>query len=298
VLAVKLLRPILSATVALATLSCGGSSGPGPGQPTGNQPTPRPTATATTTPTPAPTSAGPAGVVACPYGNGSLSARCTRDSSTHSAAVEKAIDDLIRAQPRIFNLNDQLSDGTPLVVNTADYFNGIVQQLQGAGFCAESDGFQNVKLKRSADLSETYAILTSSGYVRRGGGAYRESCRPSSFPIDESTYIDAVRVHFYSIRCPEGIVPPDNAEKKLPVGCTGWVSATPKDVNNRDVPPAIHGPDIYWEYFQGEGEHLAKVSDVPDQPFNKWVDGLDAGYFTMCATVKKVRGCFGFDIIR
>jgi len=275
----------------VAGLSCGGGSSPtGPNaQPTGN-----PTATPTTPPAATATPV-PAGATSCPFGKGTLDADCGVSRSMYVADVDRAITELVRRRPEIFNQNEEVGTGGYRVVNTAEYFTGVVQQLQGMGFCAESDGFQSIQLKKGNEFSEKYAILTSSGFIRRGEGSYRDSCRPAIFPVDDIERLESVRVHFFSIRCPEGIPAPDNAEKKLPVGCTGYVSATPKDRNNKYVPPSIHGDQVFWEIFQGEGENLARVSDFPGQPFNKVVDAVAAGYFTMCATVKNVRGCFGFD---
>lgn len=277
----------------LAGLSCGGGSSPtDPNSP----PTPPP-ATPTTAPTATPT-LGPVGATSCPFGKGTLDAQCGAGTSVYVADVDRAIAELVRRRPDIFNLADESAPGNYRVVNVAEYFTGVVQQLQGAGFCAESDGFQSVQLKKGNDFSEKYAVLTSSGYVRRGDRSYLDSCRPAIFPVDDIERLDSVRVHFFSVRCPEGRTAPDNAEKKLPVGCTGYVSATPKDKANKDVPPHIHGEQILWEVFQGEGENLARVNEFPGQPFNKIVEALNEGYFSMCATVKNVRGCFGFDIIR
>ena len=289
---------VLGVAVLFSVLSCGGgsspttSSGSDPVAASTGTPTPA-AAAATATPTPSPaTGAG----TTCPYGKGTLEAQCFAMQSEYVTDISNAITELARKRPDIFDLNDQFSAGQYRVVKTADYFTGLVQQLQSMGFCAEADGAQLVQVKKGNTFSEKYAVLTSGGYVRRGEGSYRDSCRPAVFPVDDVDHIDSVRVHFYGIRCPEGIAKPDNAEKRLPVGCQGSVSATPKDKLNRDVPAAIHGPDVVWEIFVGAGENLARVSDVPDQPFNKTVDAIDAGYFTMCATVKGVKGCFGFDI--
>jgi hypothetical protein len=46
---------------------------------------------------------------------------------------------------------------------------------------------------------------------------------------DAITY---VRVAFYGIACEEGIMPPRNGENVLPIGCRGFVTATPKQRNN------------------------------------------------------------------
>jgi hypothetical protein len=56
--------------------------------------------------------------------------------------------------------------------------------------CAErdpDDGAQEtIRLKIEADFSENYDVLLSTGHMRRGGGAYRESCTPANFPAERS----------------------------------------------------------------------------------------------------------------
>jgi hypothetical protein len=278
--------------------SCGGGSSPaGPGTPTA-PPAPIATSTPTSTPTAVPTTPPAGASTTCPYGNGTLSASCGVSASAYVSAVDNAITALTKAQPALFNMNEQAGPGQYRILQLPEYMSGVVQQLQAAGFCAEAMDLQFIQLKKGNEFSERYAIATSGGNIRRGEGAYRDSCRPAVFPVPDEEHIDAVRVHFFGINCAEGRTPPDNAEKILPLGCTGNVSATPKDRNNKDVDPKIHGSAIHWEQFQGEGENLAKVSDYPGQPFNKVVDPLNEGFFTLCATVKTVRGCFGFHIVR
>ena len=63
--------------------------------------------------------------------------------------------------------------------------------------------------------------------------------------------IDSIRVGFFGINCGQGVPVPRNGERILPRGCRGYVTATPKDINNDDVPAAIHGPDIEWFVFEG-----------------------------------------------
>ena len=284
------------AVVVLAVLvdGCGGGGPTSVAPPVASTPSPTPAST----PTPATVVAAPVGAAAtCPYGKGYLDAQCGRQASFYVADVDAAIADLVRTRPDIFNLNDQATPGNYKIVKVGDYFTALVTKLQAAGFCAMTDGVQTVQVKKSADLSEKYAVMTSDQYVRKGDGSYRDSCRPAIFPVDDVDYIDAIRVHFYGITCKDRTAP-DNAEKILPLGCVGYVSATPKDKANKDVPSEIHGPDVFWETFQGDGENLAKVTDYPGQAFNKVVDPINPGYFTMCATVKGIRGCFGFEIIR
>ena len=65
---------------------------------------------------------------------------------------------------------------------------GIVANLRAAGLCAErdpDDGAQEtIRIKSENEFSEDYDTLLSSGHMRRGDGAYRQTCNPANFPID------------------------------------------------------------------------------------------------------------------
>jgi hypothetical protein len=112
---------------------------------------------------------------------------------------------------------------------------------------------------------------------------------PTAAPVDRGP-IDSIRVGFFGISCRNGKATPRNGERKLPVGCTGYVTATPKDKNNVDVPLRIHGPDISWNLMWGRGTvDVRKPTFQSD--FNKDVVGLHVGEFSLCATVKGVEGC-------
>jgi len=126
--------------------------------------------------------------------------------------------------------------------------------------------------------------------VRRGQGSYRQTCTPPSFPLDASQLISYIRVAFYSIRCPEGVAVPRNAEDRLPLGCTGFVTATPKTKDNLDVKQGLIGTQIDWT-FEQEGEHVRLTDFADDVPFNKILFAANAGHWTLCATVKAFRGC-------
>ncbi len=39
-------------------------------------------------------------------------------------------------------------------------------------------------MKEENGYSETYDVISSAGYIRRGNGTYYETCTPSSFPVD------------------------------------------------------------------------------------------------------------------
>src|SRR5688572_18607009 len=117
----------------VAGFSCGGSSP--------IEPTP-PISLPPTSPTATPTPPAPAGALGCPYGKGTLDTTCGTMTSAYVADVDRAISALAARRSDIFDLNDQRAPGDYKVVKTADYFAGVVQELQGAGFCAESDNTQ------------------------------------------------------------------------------------------------------------------------------------------------------------
>jgi hypothetical protein len=119
---------------------------------------------------------------------------------------------------------------------------------------------------------------------------------PAATPAPDKGPIDSIRVGFFGISCKNGKTAPRNGERKLPVGCTGYVTATPKDKNNIDVPSRIHGPDIDWDLMWGSGTVDVRNPTFPSD-FNKDVVGLRVGEFSLCATVKGVEGCLhGFVI--
>jgi hypothetical protein len=281
-------------------LACSGSSpsttGPDPA-PGSTTPRPGGTAAATATPT-SPISSPPTNSagLSCPLGGGDLNASCVRSGSNLQVQVNAAIDKLVTERPDIFNTKDEASPGGYRVLKVDEYYAGVVRNLQATGLCAEYD-LQYIQVKSSNDYSEAYAILVSSGHVRRGDGAYRQTCRPAIFPVSDTEKIDSIRVGFYGIRCLNGKTPPDNAEKLLPLGCDGYVSATPKDKNNKDVDPRIHGDEIAWKLLMGEGEKVVLIEDDPRQKFNKIVTGHEIGYFGLCATIKGVEGCLGAHVI-
>ena len=172
--------------MALLTLSCGGGGSPS---------TSTPVTTLPTQPTPTPPSQGIGDAFnhsSCPLGKGDLDAECGRRSQALLADVETAMDLLIQQKPQVFDLNDEYSPGTRAfkVLDKEGYMNGIVANLRAAGLCSERDPddalLQTIRVKNSADFSEDYDVLLSSGHMRRGTGAYRQTCKPSSFPVDRA----------------------------------------------------------------------------------------------------------------
>jgi hypothetical protein len=230
----------------------------------------------------------PTPISACPIGKGTLDSSCSRNSGIFLRDVEAAIDLLATQRPEIFDLKDQISAGAYRVLDTDAYYEGVVRNLQAAGFCANYD-LSEIQVKNNNDFSEQYDILVSTMHVRRGAGSYRNTCAPAIFPLEASDYIDSVRVAFFGITCKNGKTEPRNGVRELPVGCEGSVTATPKTKDNQDVDPRIHGPEIAWTIR--DGAERIHVDDFPGVAFNKSVTGLEEGEFSICATVKGVEGC-------
>ena len=271
----------LAVAVAAAINACGGSSGPTP-VPTPSLSAPAPTPTPVPTPTP--------GAAACTLGKGTASASCARHDGRFVSDVDAAVDLVLRDDAVLFDLGDP---NNPRVRDVGGYHAAVVRNLQAAGFCAHYDGAE-VQVKNTNDFSEQYDVLLSDGSVRRGTGAYRLTCQPASFPLDPEDVIDSIRVAFFGIKCPGGRTPPNNGLGRLPIDCTGFVTATPKNRDNRDVPPAVHGPTIDW--FLKEGAQVVRVHD-DTQIFNKTLVGLARGHFSLCATLKGVEGCLHGEVI-
>ena len=249
---------------------------PSPGPATSPAPSP--------SPTPSP----------CPYGKGTVNTTCLRGAPVFLEKVDAAISQLVQQRPELFNLEDAAGPGGYRVLDAAQYQAGVVKNLEAMAFCAVADN-NILQLKNSNEFSEDYDILLSTEHIRRGDGSYRSTCNPPAFPVDASDLIDGVRVAFYGFDCPKGVAVPKNGLGQVPVGCAGFVTATPKTKDNTDVDPRVHGPDIQWIHWEGHEE--VKVEDFPGVPFNKVVDGVQEGGFRLCAVVKGVEGCLNGTVI-
>jgi len=178
------LRALVAAVAAVAALgllsSCGDSS----------PSTSTPPTTVGPQPTPTPPSGGGGGVGAssCPFGKGSASAVCDRENTLLLQEVEGAIDRAIKAHPELFDLSREAAPETRAfyVLDREGYFEALIGELRAAGMCAEQDydGRETISVKDSSDFSEDFDVLLSDGFIRRGAGAYRQTCNPSSFPLD------------------------------------------------------------------------------------------------------------------
>ncbi len=143
-----------------------------PPPPTTQAPAPGPTPTPG--PNPPPTSSG------CGLPSQSPATSCVYQSGAFAGDVEWAIDQVINQNPQLFDMTDQRAYRAPKVLNEQGYTNNLVKVLGGRGYCALWDG-EEIALKNSQSFNEQYDILTASGYVRRGPGAYRSTCRPAWF---------------------------------------------------------------------------------------------------------------------
>jgi hypothetical protein len=113
---------------------------------------------------------------------------------------------------------------------------------------------------------------------------------PTPTPAPDPGSIYDIRVGFFGIKCDNGKAEPNNGWKELPVGCRGFVTATPKRKDGTDVPAKEHGPDIDWFMFYGD-EFVQVDPPTFESDFNKDLVGLKVGGFGLCATVKGVTGC-------
>jgi hypothetical protein len=229
-------------------------------------------------------------------GDGVVKAQCAKANAALHDAVDGAIEALINGRPQLFNLGDVASPGSFRVVDVEGYYTGLVAELEARGLCAQMDPTKSVlQVKASNDSSEDFIVLTSKRFIARGAWIYQNTCTPASFPVSAANSIAYIRVSFFGFNCPDGTPEPDKLEKKLPVVCDGYATATPKDPDGRDVPLVVHGSDVTWTLKQGA--EFVSLRPWPDQPFNQTVSPHTPGYFKLCATVQGQTGCLGIDVV-
>jgi hypothetical protein len=119
---------------------------------------------------------------------------------------------------------------------------------------------------------------------------------PTPTPTPDPGSIYDIRVAFFGINCGKGNPVPNNGWKKLPKGCRGYVTATPKRADGSDVPAKEHGPDIEWYMLYGS-EFVDVQEPTFESDFNKDVVGLKVGGFGLCAVVKGVTGCLAGQVV-
>jgi len=281
----------MGAVTAAGLLLMSGGCGGGSASPTAPAPSPSPTASSTPAPTPPPASTGSVEAVCQSIGYGRPKVGCDRiENVTMLPLIETAIDRLVASQPEIFDVTVQIGDGGFRVLDEKAYLAGMQTTLAGLGVCSKIEGDSNILVKNHNELDETYAVLNSRGFVRRGFGSYLKSCIPAGFPLSPENAFSYVRTAFFGYQCPDGVKTPIPATGELPVVCSGIVTATPKDANGVNTPPEIHGNDVTWRFRSGE----ASVSVYPaldGNIFNYKVQAKAVGSFSLCATVGGKEGC-------
>jgi hypothetical protein len=287
----------MGAVVAAGLLTISGGCGGGSASPT-TPSTPKPTPSATSTPPPTSPIAS-VDAVCRAIGYGKPKVGCDHvEVATVLPLIETAIDKVVQAHPEIFDKNSQMGDNGFRVLDEKAYFDLMQTTLAGMGVCSQSDNSgTNLIVKNDNDLDETYAILNSKGFIRRGWGSYLKSCIPSSFPLSPEDQFSYVRTAFFGFQCAGADVKtPIPALGELPVVCSGIVTATPKDANGVNTPPSIHGKDISWQLRSG-AENVSVYPPLDGNTFNYIVQARAVGTFSLCATVGGKEGCLNGRVV-
>lgn len=289
-------RLVLIAAGVLA-LSCGGG-GDDDGETPSAPSTPAPAASPS--PPPPPLAASPfpdgqpgwipPGTFECAIGPGHKDASCEAETQLFADAVNAAIDRVVAEQLDLFpdrNITSRVRDEEAIHV-------AVARILQAQGFCAGWD-LIDLQVRNSNDFSERYDLFDRRGVLHLDpADRVRSTCRPADFPLSAADRIDFVRVAFFGIDCPAGVRKPPNTSGRMPLGCLGQVTATPKDRDFADVDPRVHGPFITWELHQTG--FLVDVTDSEASPFNKSLRARNPGPFALCATVQGVHGCLDGEV--
>lgn len=282
--------------VSLAALAgCGGST----------PSTPNPTGSATPSPNPtAPPAAGSSADAVCrSIGYGVAFAPCDNKAGPSLLPyVEEAMDRLVAAQPSIFDTSVQDGVGGYKVLDNDRYYQGMISTLATMGVCSSTYPFgERLLVKNTNESSESYDILNGRGNIRRGRGAYYDTCSPPAFPLPPDQMFVKVRVSFFGFFgdvCRNPPTPlPGTGEGRLPVVCSGIVTATPLDANGIKTPASLHGDDVSFTLRSG-GEYVAVYPAGDGNPFNYIVQGKAVGPFSLCATVKGMEGCLNGEVIQ
>jgi hypothetical protein len=275
----------LALIAALVMVSCGDDDSPAPTAPQTPAPAPSPPADV---PSPAPLGQPvwvPPGTFACPLGPGSKDFSCGTPTLHFAEAVNAAVDKVAAERRDLFPDGDI----TARVRNEDPFHVAVIQVLQQQGFCAGWD-LNDLQVRNSNDFAEHYDLFDARGFFHTGpADRARSTCTPADFPLSAADRFDSVRVGFYGIQCPAGVAKPPNSSGRLPVGCLGHVTATPKDKFFNDVDARIHGPYITWELEQRRG--FVAMRDDEVSAFNKALRAQGTGEFRLCATVQGHRGC-------
>lgn len=131
--------------------------------------------------TPAPGGGGGGGGT-CALPPGQFNENCTMQSQSFLNKVEAALDEVIATRPQYFNMGRTRGGCANCyqVVDPTGYVNAVAQAVTKNGVCGYYDG-EELGVKSSNQFNDQYDILTSDGFIRRQGGAYRSTCRPAWF---------------------------------------------------------------------------------------------------------------------
>lgn len=152
----------------LAAMACRGSGG-GPTTPAEAPPPPPPPSVAEEAP-----------LRGCGLPPSGPWRRCPRELPFFAFDMNEAIAQVQNEVPELFDFNDWQGGLSYRVLDRERYHGEVVARLEGMGYCALWDG-EEVGVKKSNDFNEQYQVMTSQGYVRWGGGAYRSTCFPAWF---------------------------------------------------------------------------------------------------------------------
>jgi hypothetical protein len=165
---------VIILSVALAT--CGGSSPSTAPEPPATQPP------ATTPPTTQPAAPRLGSFTCDRLGEGKdAGARCSKESPTFLAEVDAAIDEVVREQPAIFNLDEQVGNGGYKVKSTGQFLVAMIDKMDKKNLCAAFDG-EELQVKNTNAFNDQYHLITSASHLRRGSSSYRATCYPAAFP--------------------------------------------------------------------------------------------------------------------
>lgn len=106
--------------------------------------------------------------------------RCPYELPLFNFEINEAIAEVENEVPELFDFDDWQGGLSYRVLDRERYHHEVVARLEKMGFCAVWDG-EEIGVKNTNDFNEQYQVMTSLGYVRWGGGAYRSTCFPAWF---------------------------------------------------------------------------------------------------------------------
>ena len=131
-------------------------------------------------PAPSPTPAPVISALGCSLPPSGPFQRCPRELPVFNFEINEAIAEVENEVPELFDFDDGQGGLSYRVLDQKRYHEEVVARLERMGFCAVWDG-EEIGVKNTNDFDEQYQVMTSLGYVRWGGGAYRSTCFPAWF---------------------------------------------------------------------------------------------------------------------